>query len=171
MICLTFSFFSYLFWATLGLYSCKRPFSSCGEQATLCFCAWASHCGGFSCRNMRALELMGSELWSTGLADPKHTGSSWTRGWTCVPRIGRWILNHWTTREALLSFFYFLSWTHKVLSYLRAFAHAVSSAWNTASIPLPAPSLPLCLSSIVPSTGRPSQNILLEGNLLSSPQS
>ena len=26
-------------------------------------------------------------------------GSSWTRDWTCVLCIGRWILNHWTTWE------------------------------------------------------------------------
>ena len=25
--------------------------------------------------------------------------SSWTRGWTCTPFIGRQSLNHWTTRE------------------------------------------------------------------------
>jgi len=28
-------------------------------------------------------------------------GSSWTRDPTCVSCIGRWILNHWTTREVL----------------------------------------------------------------------
>ena len=30
---------------------------------------------------------------------PQHVGSSWTRDRTCVPCIGRQILNHWTTRE------------------------------------------------------------------------
>ena len=37
--------------AALGLHCCARAFSSCGERgggATLCFGAWASHCGGFS---------------------------------------------------------------------------------------------------------------------------
>ena len=53
-------------------------------------------------------------LWSTGcrvhrlqwwlpmgLVAPWHVASSQTRGQTCVPRIGRQILNHWTTREVL----------------------------------------------------------------------
>ena len=34
-----------------------------------------------------------------------HVGSSWTRDWTAVPCTARWILNHWTTREARLLFF------------------------------------------------------------------
>ena len=29
----------------------------------------------------------------------KHEGISWTRDQTCVPCIGRRILNHWATRE------------------------------------------------------------------------
>ena len=32
-------------------------------------------------------------------------GSSRTRAWTCVPCIGRWILNHCATREVLKFFF------------------------------------------------------------------
>jgi len=34
-----------------------------------------------------------------GLVAPPHVGSSQTRDGTYVPCIGRWILNHWTTRE------------------------------------------------------------------------
>ena len=34
-----------------------------------------------------------------GLVNPRHVGSSQTRGRTHVPCIGRRILNHWTTRE------------------------------------------------------------------------
>ena len=39
-------------------------------------------------------------LWS-GLSCPRGMRdlSSLTRGWTHIPCIGRWILNHWTTRE------------------------------------------------------------------------
>ena len=33
-------------------------------------------------------------------------GSSWTRDWTHVPYIGRQILYHWTTREALIIDFF-----------------------------------------------------------------
>ena len=37
-----------------------------------------------------------------GLVAPRHVGTSRTRAWTCVPCIGRWILNHCATREALI---------------------------------------------------------------------
>ena len=36
-----------------------------------------------------------------GLVVPQHVGSSQTGDWTCVPCIGRQILYHWATREAL----------------------------------------------------------------------
>ena len=35
-----------------------------------------------------------------GLVAPRHVGTSWIRDRTHVSCIGRWILNHWTTREA-----------------------------------------------------------------------
>ena len=38
--------------------------------------------------------------WASGLAAPRHVGSFPTRDRTCVPHIGRWILNYWTMREA-----------------------------------------------------------------------
>ena len=34
-----------------------------------------------------------------GLAVPRHVKSAWNKDWARVPRIGRWILIHWTTRE------------------------------------------------------------------------
>ena len=34
-----------------------------------------------------------------GLVALQHVGSSQTRDQTGVPCIGRWILNHWTTRQ------------------------------------------------------------------------
>ena len=36
-----------------------------------------------------------------GLVALWHVGSSWPRDWTCASCIGRWILDHWVTREAL----------------------------------------------------------------------
>ena len=63
--------------------------------ATLCCDARASHCGGFSCCGALA-----QYLWRTVLAAPRHVGSSRPRAWTCVPCIGRQILNHCATREA-----------------------------------------------------------------------
>ena len=38
-------------------------------------------------------------LGNTGLVAPWHVASSQTRDQTRVPCMGRWILNHWTTRE------------------------------------------------------------------------
>ena len=89
--------------------------------ATLRCGARASHCGGFSCCGARALgarasvvaarglsscgsRALGRRLsswWHTGLAAPRHVGSSQTRARTRVPCISRWILNHCATREAL----------------------------------------------------------------------
>ena len=42
---------------------------------------------------------MGSVVVAHGLCCPWHVGSSQSRDWTHVPCVGRWILNHWTTRE------------------------------------------------------------------------
>ena len=41
------------------------------------------------------------QLWRTDLEAPWHAGSSWIRDQTHVSCIGRWILYHWATREAL----------------------------------------------------------------------
>ena len=41
------------------------------------------------------------QLWRMGSAVLQHVGSSWTRARTRDPCIGRRILNHCTTREAL----------------------------------------------------------------------
>ena len=40
-----------------------------------------------------------SELWLLGLVVLSHVESSPTSDWTHIPCIGKWILNHWTTRE------------------------------------------------------------------------
>ena len=47
--------------------------------------------------------MQAQQPWSTGLVGPQHGGSSQTRDQKHVPCIARWILNHWTTREALLA--------------------------------------------------------------------
>ena len=36
------------------------------------------------------------------LSCPHHVGSSSTRNWTCVPCIGRRVLNYWTTRKVTI---------------------------------------------------------------------
>ena len=70
-------------------------------------------CAGFSLRWLLLLQSTGSRpagfsscstqaqlLWHTGLADPRHVGSSQTRAQTRVPCTGRWIPNHGATKEA-----------------------------------------------------------------------
>ena len=72
--------------------------SSCSSRAL-------EHVGFSSCRMWtQQLQLAGSrvqaqQLWHMGLVALRHVGSSQTRDRTCVPCIGRWILNHCTTRE------------------------------------------------------------------------
>ena len=92
--------------------------------ATLLWGVRASHCGGFSGCGAWALGargfsscgtwaqqlcLMGSRAQAqqlcTGLFAPRHVGSSRTRARMPVPCIGRWILNHCATREALVVLF------------------------------------------------------------------
>ena len=41
------------------------------------------------------------QLWPMGFVAPWHVGASWTRGRTGVSCVGRQILYHWVTREAL----------------------------------------------------------------------
>ena len=90
--------------AVLGL-RLLRLFSSCGARA--------SHCGGFSCCGTWALgpaglSTCGSRLQSAGpvlvargLSCSGACGICPDQGWTCVFCIGRRILYHWATREAL----------------------------------------------------------------------
>ena len=71
--------------------------------ATLLGSARAAHCIGFSLQSRGSrragLSSWGARAW---LVAPQHVRSSWTRGRTCIPCIGRWILNHWTTRDVLV---------------------------------------------------------------------
>ena len=64
----------------------------------------ASHWVGFSLQCLLLWQSTGSSghaqsLWHRGLIAPGHVESSQIRDRTCVPCIGRWMLNHWTTRE------------------------------------------------------------------------
>ena len=61
-------------------------------QSTGSWCADSSSCG------LWALERR-QQLWRTGLVALQHVGSSWARARTHVPCIGRWILNHYATKE------------------------------------------------------------------------
>ena len=91
-----------LFLAALGLHCCLRGLSLVavsGGYSSL-------RCAGFSLWWLLLLRSTGSRaraqyLWHTGLVAPQHMGSSQTRAQTCVPCIGRWILNHCATGEVL----------------------------------------------------------------------
>ena len=83
------------------------------------------------------------ELWHRGLVAPRHVGSSWTRDQTHVPCIGRWILHHWATREALVNLFkncvaiqytFIICLTRLLLSCIEAVANFVPLWKKYASI-------------------------------------
>ena len=115
-------FFKFIF-GCAGSSLLQGLFSGFGERGPLSsWGMWASHCGGpFCCRtgavgnasfsscNRRAqyLWLPGSRaqaqpLWYRGSVATQLVGSSWIWDGTCVFCIGRQILHHWATREALL---------------------------------------------------------------------
>ena len=72
--------------------------------ATLHRGAQAFHYRSLSCCGAQAPDAQAQQLWLTGLVALRHVGSSQTRARTRVPCIGRQILNHCATREALQSF-------------------------------------------------------------------
>ena len=63
----------------------SASFSSCGTRAQQ---LW-----------LTGSRAQAQQLQRTGLVAPWHVGSSRTRDQTCVPCIGRWILNHCATRD------------------------------------------------------------------------
>ena len=84
-----------LVFPALELCCCRQASSSGRGQGLLSGrIAQTSHCSSFSCCRVWA-----QQLWHLSLVAPWHVGSSWTRDQTCVPFIGRRILNHWTTRK------------------------------------------------------------------------
>ena len=63
------------------------------------FGAQASHRNSFPCPGARVLAHRLLWLGHMGLVALRHVGSPQTRDWTHFACVGRWILNHWTTRE------------------------------------------------------------------------
>ena len=74
--------------------------SSCGERGPLFIAVRGPHCRDLSRCGAQAPDAQAQQLWLTGLATPRHAGSSRTRARTCVPCIGRRTPNHCATREA-----------------------------------------------------------------------
>ena len=89
------SFFPYLFFGLLGLCYCVGFLQLWQVGATLYL--WYT---GFSLLWLLLLRSVGSVVAAHGLIAPWDVESFWTKDWTYIPCIGRWILNHWTTREA-----------------------------------------------------------------------
>ena len=79
----------YFFLAALSLHWCMRAFSSCSEWRLL------SSCGTWT------LGRVGSIVVDHWLSCAEACGISPTRNGTCMPCIGRQILNPWTTTKAL----------------------------------------------------------------------
>ena len=113
-----FFFFFYLinylfiFGCVGSSFLCKGFLQLWQAGATLHRGAQASHSHGLSRCRAQAPDAQSQQLWLTGLAAPRHVGSSWTGARTRVPCIGRQIPNHCATREA--PYFYFqVKKTHK----------------------------------------------------------
>ena len=95
----------YLFFGCVGSsFLCESLLQLRQAGATLHRGARASHHRGLSCCGAQAPDAQAQQLWLTGLAAPRHVGSSQTRARTRVPCIGRQLLNHCATREALYGF-------------------------------------------------------------------
>ena len=88
----------------LGLRFCARAFSSCGKWEPLFIAVREPLTIAAPPIEHRAQapDAQAQQLWLTGLVAPRHVGSSQTRARTRVPCIGRQILNHCDTREALI---------------------------------------------------------------------
>ena len=85
---------------------CEGPLQLRRAGATPHRCARASHCCGLSRCGAQAPDAQAQQLWLTGPIAPRHVGSSRTRARTHVPCIGRQTLNHCSTREAHIFFFF-----------------------------------------------------------------
>ena len=117
----------------LHLCCCMQTFSSCST--------WVPHhCGFSSCRvwalGHAGFSSCGSQAqysWFAGsrvqgLVASQHMASSWTRDPTCVSCIGRWILNHWTTKEVMGTSFIIFVLVHGCMG-LVASQH-MDSSWT-----------------------------------------
>ena len=96
-----FFFKYYLFIGSVGSSFLCQGFPQLRQAgATLHRGALASHHRGLSCCGAQAPDAQAQQLWLTGLAAPRHVGSSQTRARTRVPCISRQTPNHCATREA-----------------------------------------------------------------------
>ena len=87
----------WLCWVFVSVRGLPLVAASGGHSSSRC----AGLCRGLSCCGARAPDAQAQQLWLTGPVALRHVGSSQTRARTRVPCIGRRILNHCATREAL----------------------------------------------------------------------
>ena len=92
--CFKFNF--WLFWVFMATRRLSLISASGGCSSSVCELLTAA-ASLVAERRLEALRL----LRCTGLEALQQVASSWSKDWTCVPCIGSWILNHWTTRDVL----------------------------------------------------------------------
>ena len=86
-------------------------FFGCGVSSLWCILIVAGFSFGLLLlRSTDSRHTTSSSAWLSiccvhGLSYSRHVRSFWTRDWTDVSCIARQILNHWTTREALMVIF------------------------------------------------------------------
>ena len=95
-----FILFIFIFDCVGSSFLCEGFLQLWQAGATLHRGARASHRRGLSRCGAQAPDTQAQQLWLTGLAAPRHVGSSQTGARTRVPCIGRRIPNHCATREA-----------------------------------------------------------------------
>ena len=82
--------------------------SSCGTGCSQCWPLLMRSAGSSAQAPVAVaptLSSTGSIMWCVGLVAQQNVGFSQIRDQTRVPCTGRWILNHWTTREVSLEDF------------------------------------------------------------------
>ena len=88
--------------AVLGPHCCGQAFSNWEERGLLSGCrAPASHCSGFSWWRAQALGARASIAGANGLSRHAACGILPDQGSSLCLLHRRWILNHWTTGEAV----------------------------------------------------------------------
>ena len=124
-----------LFQAALSLHCCTWALSSCGDRGLLFIVIT-----GFSLQWLLLLQSLGSAVVAPRRS---HTGQYLALRLSCsvacgifldqgsnVPCIGRWILSHWTTREAQMCLFWIMIFSGYMPSSGIAGSHDSSSIFN-----------------------------------------
>ena len=117
----------------LSLIAVSRGYSWLGYMAfslrwLLLLWSTGSRCVGFSSCSSWTLERGLSSRGAWTLIAPQHVESSQTRDWTHVPCIGRWILNHWATREVHGNLLIVESWGERMATHV--FLHCCLNSFH-----------------------------------------